>query len=233
MIRVLPVIRLRAGFADRACRSATQPAVGAKSWPGHVDEYGAAAAGDARPGVVVDFDDQIVEVVGAAEPVAWFIGRAPERSVVAPVGGSSHQASFGPMRRTGSQRRGRGRRSARHHSRSGRNRPRGVPPSPSRLSARTPARPSATGMANGPANSQPCDLRPGRALTRSDRMRSVQWIRFRASSVRPPDPTEFLKCRLLLYPGECSTSRHKARQNRAGRRAGHFGARRCRIRARF
>ena len=66
-------------------RNATQPAVGAKSGLRHVDENGAAAAGHARPGVVVDFDDHVVEAVAAAQPVAWFIGRAPEGLVVAPV----------------------------------------------------------------------------------------------------------------------------------------------------
>jgi len=32
-----------------------------------------------------------------------------------------------------------------------------------------PARPSATGAENGPANSQPWDFRPGRVLTRIER----------------------------------------------------------------
>ena len=50
-----------------------------------MDENGAAAAGHARPGIVVDFDDYVVEAVAAAEPVAWFIGRAPEAVVIAPV----------------------------------------------------------------------------------------------------------------------------------------------------
>ncbi len=34
---------------------------------------------------MVDLDDQIVEGVGAAEPVAWFIGRAPEGPVIAAI----------------------------------------------------------------------------------------------------------------------------------------------------
>ncbi len=54
-------------------------------WPGDVDEDGAAASGHPRPRVVVDLDDQVIEAVVAAEPVAWFIGRPPEGLVVAPV----------------------------------------------------------------------------------------------------------------------------------------------------
>ena len=53
--------------------------------PRHVHEHGAAAAGDARAGVVVDLDDEVVEPVVAPQPVAWFIGRAAERPVVAAV----------------------------------------------------------------------------------------------------------------------------------------------------
>src|SRR5262249_29549373 len=61
---------------------------------------------------------------------------------------------------------GRGWRSARHHSRTGRNRPRGVPPSPSNLLARMPARPSTTKIAAGPASSTPRVGLPGRVRTR-------------------------------------------------------------------
>lgn len=50
-----------------------------------MDENGAAAAGHARPGIVVDFNDHVVEVVVPAQPVAWFIGRATERAIVAAV----------------------------------------------------------------------------------------------------------------------------------------------------
>ncbi len=52
-----------------------------------MDEDGAAAASHARLRVVVDFDDHVVEAVATAEPVAWFIGRAPEGLVIAPVVG--------------------------------------------------------------------------------------------------------------------------------------------------
>ena len=54
--------------------------------PRHMHEHRAAAAGDARAGVVVELDDEVVEAVVAPEPVAWFIGRPPERPIVAPVG---------------------------------------------------------------------------------------------------------------------------------------------------
>src|SRR5882757_5936342 len=53
--------------------------------PRHMEEDSAASAGDARAGVVVDLDDEIVKVVLPPEPVPWFIGRPPERAVVATV----------------------------------------------------------------------------------------------------------------------------------------------------
>jgi hypothetical protein len=56
-----------------------------KTWPGDMDKDGAAAAGNARPRVVVDLDNEVVEAVVPAQPVAWFIGRALERPVVAAV----------------------------------------------------------------------------------------------------------------------------------------------------
>jgi hypothetical protein len=59
----------------------------AKTRPRDMNEYRAAAAGDPRAHIMVDFDDQIVEPIGALEAVAWFIGRPPERAIVAPVFG--------------------------------------------------------------------------------------------------------------------------------------------------
>jgi hypothetical protein len=53
--------------------------------PGNVNEHRTAAAGDAGPGIVVDLDNQVVKPVGAAKPVAWFTGRAPERPIVAAI----------------------------------------------------------------------------------------------------------------------------------------------------
>lgn len=35
---------------------------------------------------MINFDNEIIEVIAAAEPVAWFIGRSPEGAVVAAVG---------------------------------------------------------------------------------------------------------------------------------------------------
>src|SRR5262249_26371578 len=52
------------------------------------------------------------------------------------------------------------------HRRIGRNRPRGVAPSPSNLLARIPPRPSTTGSASGPASRMPRVGLPGRARTR-------------------------------------------------------------------
>jgi len=58
-----------------------------KSFPGNMKEDGAAAAGHARPRVMVDFDDQIVEGIVPAKAVAWFIGRPAECLVIAAVRG--------------------------------------------------------------------------------------------------------------------------------------------------
>src|SRR5262245_38696388 len=52
-----------------------------------MNEYSAAVAGNTRARIVVDFDDQIVKPIGALEAIAWFIGRPPERVIVAPVRG--------------------------------------------------------------------------------------------------------------------------------------------------
>src|SRR3954469_16215502 len=62
---------------------------------------------------------------------------------------------------------GLGTRSARHHSRLSRKVPRGVPPSPSRLLALIPPRPSATGRAVGPAISHPRVENPGFRRTKN------------------------------------------------------------------
>src|ERR1700676_1779827 len=53
-----------------------------------MQEYRAAAAGNARRGVVIDLDDEIVEMVVAPEPIATVIAIQPYRPVVmAAVGG--------------------------------------------------------------------------------------------------------------------------------------------------
>ena len=53
--------------------------------PCDMHENSAAAAGDARPGVVVQLDDEVVEMVGALEPVARIIGVKPNRLIVMAV----------------------------------------------------------------------------------------------------------------------------------------------------
>ena len=58
-----------------------------KASAGDMNEYGTAAAGHPRPRVVIDFDNEVVEGVVAAQPVAWFIGRPAERAVIAPIRG--------------------------------------------------------------------------------------------------------------------------------------------------
>ena len=47
-----------------------------------MQEYRAAAAGNARRGVVIDLDDEIVEMVVAPEPIATVIAIQPYRPVV-------------------------------------------------------------------------------------------------------------------------------------------------------
>ena len=42
-------------------------------------------AGDERPGVMVDFDDHVVEVVDPGKSVAWFTGRASHGMIVPSV----------------------------------------------------------------------------------------------------------------------------------------------------
>lgn len=53
---------------------------------GEMNEHGAAAARNARPGIVIDLDDEIVEMIVAHQPVAGFAGSARDRLVVMPVG---------------------------------------------------------------------------------------------------------------------------------------------------
>jgi len=50
-----------------------------------VDEYGAAPARNARPSIVIELDDEVIEVIVAPEAIAWFIGRPDERTIVSPV----------------------------------------------------------------------------------------------------------------------------------------------------
>jgi hypothetical protein len=58
-----------------------------KPWPRDMDKHGAAPARGPGPRIVVDFDNEIIEVVGAAQAVPWFTGRPLEWAVVAPIGG--------------------------------------------------------------------------------------------------------------------------------------------------
>jgi len=51
-----------------------------------MQEYSTAMAGDAGPRIVVNFDNEIVEAVGAPQPVAWFIGRPVEGPIVPSIG---------------------------------------------------------------------------------------------------------------------------------------------------
>jgi len=54
---------------------------------GQVQEHRAAAAGDTWPRVVVDLDDEIIEMVGALEPVAALLASAPDPLVVVAIAG--------------------------------------------------------------------------------------------------------------------------------------------------
>jgi len=58
-----------------------------KTGPRHVDEHGAAAPGDARPSVVIDFDNQVIKMIGAAQPVPACSGFETDGSIVATVSG--------------------------------------------------------------------------------------------------------------------------------------------------
>src|SRR5207248_458861 len=51
-----------------------------------MQEYSAAVTGNARPRVVVNFDNEIIEAIGTPQPVAWFIGRPVEGPVVPSIG---------------------------------------------------------------------------------------------------------------------------------------------------
>ena len=99
----------------------------------------------------------------------------------------------------------------------------GVPPSPSRLLALTPPRPSATGTSTAPARSQPCDRRPGRGRT------SIvpKEIRRMPSRLARRRISQLTACSCILA---CSTSRQAAQRNRATRfaaiaRTGQLGPR--------
>ena len=61
------------GAASRDFVIETHPAVGAKIVARQMQEYRAAATGDARGAVVIDLDDEIVEMVVAREPVAGLV----------------------------------------------------------------------------------------------------------------------------------------------------------------
>ncbi len=54
--------------------------------PRHMNEHGAAAAGDPGPRVVVDLDDEVVERIAAGQAVAGGAGQEADRPVVAAVG---------------------------------------------------------------------------------------------------------------------------------------------------
>src|SRR4029453_16430734 len=56
-------------------------------WPRHMQEHRAPPAGNARPGIVIDLDDDVVQPVVPPEAVAWFIGRAAEWPIIAAVAG--------------------------------------------------------------------------------------------------------------------------------------------------
>jgi hypothetical protein len=59
---------------------------GAKGRPRDVQENRTASPGSPGPRVVVDLNDEVVEAVGALEPVPRLAGPTPNGAVVAPVG---------------------------------------------------------------------------------------------------------------------------------------------------
>lgn len=50
-----------------------------------MDEYRAASAPHPWPRVMINFDNEIVEMIEAAQPIAWFTGRPLDGAVVAAV----------------------------------------------------------------------------------------------------------------------------------------------------
>lgn len=61
-----------------------------------MQEYSAAAASNARPGIVVNFDNEIIEPIRTPQPVAWFIGRPVEGPVVPSIGRIFAPSVIGP-----------------------------------------------------------------------------------------------------------------------------------------
>src|SRR4249919_2133647 len=114
-------------------------------------EYSAAVAGNPRPSVVVNFDNEIVEAVGAPQPVAWFIGRPVEGPVIPPIGRVFAPGVVGPDppdRQQGA-------------------RPRqavGSPPQPNRM--KLPGRRRAVAFPLGRFDAGPAQCRPYRAMSR-------------------------------------------------------------------
>ena len=215
MILVFGLSRRKQPAADRDARSATQPAVGAKSWPGDMDEHRAAAAGDAGPGIVVDFDDQVVEPSCRQQPVAWFIGRPPERPIIAPVRrvlapGVDRRRSGGPATRCAAaadDRRATTAEPGETARAACRRRPRAC-------QALMPARPSATGSSDHPAEAS---LASGRPRPGADR----GWKR---TTEPPPHMSahflgRFPNCR-LLFMDPSKLSFYFARRGAAKRRSG-------------
>lgn len=50
-----------------------------------MEEYGAASAGHSRPRIVVDLNNEVIECIVTAKPVAWFIGRPAKWLIITPV----------------------------------------------------------------------------------------------------------------------------------------------------
>src|ERR1700710_1959865 len=61
-----------------------------------VQKHRAAAAGNARMGVVIDLDDKIIKVILALEPITAFAGIKPHRLVVMAAAGVFAPGVFGP-----------------------------------------------------------------------------------------------------------------------------------------
>ncbi len=116
-----------------------------------MQEYSAAVARNARPSVVVNFDNEIIEAIGTPQPVAWFIGRPVEGPVVSSIGRVFAPGVFRPDppdRQQGA-------------------RPRqavGSPPQPNRM--KLPGRRRAVAFPLGRFDAGPAQCRPYRAMSR-------------------------------------------------------------------
>ena len=130
-----------------AAEIATHPAVGVRRWPRKVEEDRAAAALGPPGEILVEHESHIVKMILAPHLVGAVARRQAHRAIVARAQGVLAPALVAPQGPERAARRSRAARGPAGNSPiSSRNRPAGVPLSPSRLMRTIPAGPSAHGM---------------------------------------------------------------------------------------